>query len=71
LRALQAASDLCSGVIFAARAGLPFKPPRHPPPKPSGQFAQFLVCVLIQAMHALNIHPIFCAESQAAQELPV
>ena len=29
------------------------------------------ICVLIQAMHALNIHPIFCADSQAAQELPV
>jgi transposase len=29
------------------------------------------ICVLIQAMHTFNIHPIFCAESQAAQELPV
>lgn len=29
------------------------------------------ICVLIQAMHTLNIHPIFCAETQAAQELPL
>ncbi len=28
------------------------------------------ICVLIHAMHALNIHPVFCAETQAAQELP-
>ncbi len=29
------------------------------------------VCVLIHAMHALNIHPIFCAETEAAQKMPV
>lgn len=29
------------------------------------------ICVLIQAMHALNVHPIFCAENEAAQKLPV
>ena len=29
------------------------------------------VCVLIQATDTFNICPIFCAESQAAQELPV
>ncbi len=29
------------------------------------------ICVLIQAMHALNVHPIFGAETQAAQKLPV
>jgi transposase len=29
------------------------------------------ICVLVQAIHTFNIHPIFCAESQVAQELPV
>jgi transposase len=29
------------------------------------------ICVLIQAMHALNIHPIFGSESKGAQRLPV
>ncbi len=29
------------------------------------------ICVLIHAMHALNIHPIFCAETEAAQKMPV
>ena len=27
------------------------------------------VCVLIHAMHALNIHPIFSAETQAAPKM--
>lgn len=27
------------------------------------------ICVLNHAMHALNIHPVFCAETQAAQNL--
>ena len=29
------------------------------------------IFVLIQAMHALNVHPIFRSESEAAQRLPV
>jgi transposase len=29
------------------------------------------ICVLIQAMHALNVHPIFSADIQAAPKLPV
>jgi transposase len=29
------------------------------------------ICVLIQAMHALNVHPIFCAASFSAQKMPV
>lgn len=27
------------------------------------------ICVLIHAMHALNIHPVFCAETQAAPKM--
>jgi transposase len=29
------------------------------------------ICVLIHAMHALNIHPIFCAAWDSAQKIPV
>jgi transposase len=28
------------------------------------------ICVLIQAMHTFNIHPVFCADTQATKEMP-